>query len=108
MPSLRVQSVAPARAGLESWVSRSREGKRRMSKLAIHCSSASQHWATPDDLLLTLAREFRFNYDPCPLHSDFDGLALSWKGRRVFCNPPYGPKIRAFLERDLRLILLCS
>lgn len=22
-----------------------------------------------------------------------------WSGKRVFCNPPYGPEIRKFLER---------
>jgi site-specific DNA-methyltransferase (adenine-specific) len=48
-----------------------------------------------------LDKEFHFDYDPCPLRSKVDGLAVSWAGRRVFCNPPYGPKIRSFLERGL-------
>lgn len=26
---------------------------------------------------------------------------LSWLGRRVYCNPPYGPKIWSFLEKRL-------
>jgi len=33
-----------------------------------------------------------------------DGLSelfVSWRGKRVFCNPPYGPGIRAWLERGL-------
>ena len=30
-----------------------------------------------------------------------DGLATRWDGRRVFCNPPYGPGLAKWLERGL-------
>ena len=30
-------------------------------------------WKTPDDLYKKLDDEFNFDFDPCPLHSDFDG-----------------------------------
>jgi hypothetical protein len=63
-----------------------------------HFSSASVHWATPADTYAALDTEFCFDYDPCPLRAEVDGLAVSWKGRRVFCNPPYGPDLRKFLE----------
>jgi hypothetical protein len=66
-----------------------------------HFSSASEHWATPAETYSALDSEFHFDYDPCPLRSEEDGLRQSWAGKRVYCNPPYGPKIRAFLERGL-------
>jgi site-specific DNA-methyltransferase (adenine-specific) len=49
-----------------------------------------------------LDAEFRFDFDPCPLGGDKDGtspLFVPWEGKRVYCNPPYGPGIRPFLER---------
>lgn len=71
---------------------------------AIHFSSASDRWATPPDVLAALEREFHFDFDPCPLDGTEDGLAtlfVSWAGRRVFCNPPYGPGLGNWLERGL-------
>ena len=48
----------------------------------------SDHWATPDWLYNMLNEEFSFDFDPCPLHSDFDGLTMKW-GKSNFINPPY-------------------
>lgn len=62
-------------------------------------SSKSDHWATPADLFATLNAEFAFDFDPCPLLSDFDGLKDAWHGR-AFCNPPYS-KIAEFLRKGL-------
>lgn len=65
-------------------------------------SSASDRWATPPDVYAALDREFGFNFDPCPLDGDGDGLAqlfCEWRGKRVFCNPPYGPGIGEWLKR---------
>jgi len=45
-------------------------------------------WATPKWLYDELDAEFHFNFDPCPLHADFDGLAIGW-GVSNFVNPPY-------------------
>ena len=67
--------------------------------LSVHYSSASEHWATPKDVYAALDAEFHFDYDPCPLRSETDGLKESWTGRRVYCNPPYGPAIRKFLDK---------
>ena len=67
-------------------------------------SSASEEWSTPVDVYAALNTEFRFNFDPCPLGGGIDGtnqLFCVWRGKRVFCNPPYGHKVRAFLERAL-------
>lgn len=62
----------------------------------------SWEWPTPKDFYDLLDDEFSFNFDPCPLGGNIDGrstLFSDWRGKRVFCNPPYGPEIRKFLER---------
>ena len=76
-------------------------------------SSQSVEWATPVGVYDALHAEFRFDLDPCPLNGNHDGLSslfLSWTGKRVFCNPPYGPGIGRWLERaheaDLAVYLL--
>lgn len=54
--------------------------------------------ATPPEVYECLNAEFAFTLDPCPLDTSAtagaplwgkDGLARSWTGERVFCNPPY-------------------
>ena len=65
-------------------------------------SAATEEWATPKEVYAELDREFGFTFDPCPLGGESDGTATlfcDWRGQRVFCNPPYGPGIRPFLER---------
>jgi site-specific DNA-methyltransferase (adenine-specific) len=51
-------------------------------------NEASNHWETPDWLYNELNKEFNFDFDPCPLHSTFDGLTIEWGGCN-FVNPPY-------------------
>lgn len=51
-------------------------------------SSQSDNWRTPEKLYEKLNKEFDFDFDPCPINSDFDGLNICW-GRRNFINPPY-------------------
>lgn len=53
-------------------------------------------WETPPDLYRTLNREFKFTLDPASTPENVlvgkapkDGLAMSWAGERVYCNPPY-------------------
>lgn len=65
----------------------------------VHFSAMTVHWPTPRSLYQALNTEFSFDLDPCPLDAKEDGLTMSWKGRRVFCNPPYGPGIRPFLDK---------
>jgi hypothetical protein len=48
----------------------------------------SDHWETPEKLYNELKAEFNFDFDPCPLHADFDGLKVDW-GKSNFINPPY-------------------
>ena len=51
-------------------------------------SSDHDDWATPKDEYDKLNKEFKFDFDPCPLNSTFDGLKVDWK-KRNFINPPY-------------------
>ena len=70
--------------------------------------SATVEWATPQGVYEQLNREFCFDFDPCPLTGGSDGLArllTPWAGKRVFCNPPYGPNLRPWLERALEASL---
>lgn len=53
----------------------------------------SDNWATPKDFYDKLNNEFNFDFDPCPLHSDFDGLSTDW-GKRNFINPPYSRNLK--------------
>lgn len=64
--------------------------------------SQSVEWPTPHKVYSALDAEFKFDFDPCPTDGFEDGLATlftSWRGKRVFCNPPYGPQIRKWLAR---------
>ena len=75
-----------------------------MTHRRVLFSSASDRWATPPEVYKTLDDEFGFDFDPCPLDGTEDGLAplySHWDGRKVFCNPPYGPGIGKWLERGL-------
>jgi len=66
--------------------------------------SESVEWSTPAALYAKLNAEFHFDFDPCPLNGNNNGLAIlltPWRGKRVFCNPPYGPKVGKWLERGL-------
>ena len=53
----------------------------------------SDNWATPESLYNELDKEFNFDFDPCPLYSSFDGLAIQW-GKSNFINPPYSRKLK--------------
>lgn len=50
-------------------------------------------WETPDWLYQQLNAEFNFDFDPCPLKADFDGLQAEW-GQSNFVNPPYNRKAK--------------
>ena len=66
--------------------------------------SSNDSWSTPMSVYFDLNKEFNFNFDPCPLNSNFnsenitlfksskpeifDGLQVDW-GSSTFVNPPY-------------------
>lgn len=59
---------------------------------------------TPKALYDDLDGEFSFDFDPCPLNADFDGLKIDW-GKHVFINPPYTRgQIKLWLEKGLNEI----
>ena len=53
----------------------------------------SDNWATPKELYDKLNAEFKFDFDPCPLRSDFDGLVIEW-GKSNYINPPYSRQLK--------------
>lgn len=75
-------------------------------------SSVSGDWATPVQLMEALRTEFPFTMDACAsagnhqaeewFGEDSDGLgAVEWRGV-VWCNPPYGREIEAWIEKAIR------
>ena len=59
------------------------------------------NWATPNNLYNELDKEFNFDFDPCPLFADFDGLKIDW-GKRNFINPPYTRRLKeAFVKKAI-------
>lgn len=67
-------------------------------------STGKDDWETPADLFAELHKEFNFTIDAAASDSNHklpryytqetDGLAQSWAGERVFCNPPYSRKTK--------------
>lgn len=72
-------------------------------------SSATDLWATPQDLFNELDKEFNFNLDPCAIPEnakcerfftpEINGLSQNWGGANVFCNPPYGREIYSWVKK---------
>ena len=75
-------------------------------------SSKTELWETPQALFESLDREFHFTVDSCatpenakcPLFftPELNGLSQNWGGHTVWCNPPYGPKIKDWVEKASR------
>lgn len=75
-------------------------------------SSATDDWATPEDIFQELDKEFHFTLDPCADASNHkceryfdkavDGLSQNWGGYKVFCNPPYGRELPKWVEKSFR------
>ena len=72
-------------------------------------SSENEVWATPQDFYNKLDEEFDFDLDPCAISENAkcetfftpeqDGLKQNWGGYYVFCTPPYGRKIKDWVEK---------
>lgn len=83
----------------------------RSTKLESFHSQKHQTWKTPSEIYSELDSEFHFDFDPCPPDPTFDGLAVCWEGRRVYCNPPYNniaPWLAKAKEADVAVFLLPS
>lgn len=80
----------------------------RAKVMAVHYSSETGEWATPQDLFDLLAVEFAFTLDVCAtadnakcdryFTEDDDGLAQDWTGV-CWMNPPYGDAIRKWVQK---------
>ena len=55
-------------------------------------------WRTPKALYQVLDAEFSFDFDPCPVKPNFNGLESKW-GTTNFVNPPYGRDIRKWIQK---------
>ena len=72
-------------------------------------SSAKTDWCTPQALFDALDAEFGFTLDAAATERSAkcerfftkagNGLAQSWGGGCVFCNPPYGREIGAWVKK---------
>lgn len=72
-------------------------------------SSKTDLWTTPWNFFEKLNDEFRFTLDPCSTHENSkcnkhftieeDGLLQDWSNEVVFCNPPYGRKIKDWVKK---------
>ena len=59
-------------------------------------------WETPKELYDKLDQEFNFDFDPCPIRSDFDGLQIEW-GKSNYVNPPYSRTLKeAFIRKAFK------
>lgn len=59
----------------------------------------SDNYATPQRFYKKLDAEFKFDFDPCPLRSETDGLITEWNGN-IYINPPYS-NIEPFLLKAI-------
>ena len=76
---------------------------------AAAMTSDRADWETPRDLFDRLDAFWNFDLDAAAsdenhLCADYftretDGLAHSWEGHRVWCNPPYGRDISLWVEK---------
>ena len=72
-------------------------------------SSKTDLWSTPWDFFEKLNDEFHFTLDTCSTHENAkcykhftieeDGLLQDWGNEVVFCNPPYGRKIKDWVKK---------
>jgi phage N-6-adenine-methyltransferase len=79
-----------------------RRHRRDRRRLAVHFSSKTCEWSTPQELFDRLNSEHGFTLDACATAENAkcprfytqadDGLTQRWTGR-VWCNPPYGRQI---------------
>tara|TARA_R110000823_G_C15753121_1_gene482092 strand:+ start:187 stop:624 length:438 start_codon:yes stop_codon:yes gene_type:complete len=65
----------------------------------IQGTRESDHYATPIKFYNKLNNEFSFDYDPCPLRSEIDGLKTNWIGN-IYINPPYS-NIEPFIKKGI-------
>ena len=83
--------------------------RAQLGKMAVHYSSKSTGWETPQDFYERLNNAFQFDLDPCATQEtakcqnyfteEDDGLFKDWSRQRVFMNPPYGREIGKWVKK---------
>ncbi len=91
--------MSPVRAKRASRHSARAKPTKKSSFSSVHFHSDRQDWSTPQELFDRLNDEFDLIWDVCattqnaklPLYwtPEIDGLSADWRGKQVFCNPPY-------------------
>jgi site-specific DNA-methyltransferase (adenine-specific) len=86
--------------------------KKNLKMDKVMFSFANDVWATPQEFFDALDREFCFTLDACALPENAKckryftpqtgGLVQDWQEHTVLCNPPYGRKITAWVEKCYR------
>lgn len=84
-------------------------GERKSRLTAGMFTSTTDLWNTPQAFFDELNAEFHFTLDPCANDDNHkcdkyyteqqDGLLQDWGGQIVFCNPPYGRAIGAWVRK---------
>lgn len=62
-----------------------------------------ESFKTPHSFLMELDQEFKFDCDPCPFESEYDGLSVKW-GKSNWVNPPF-KKADLFVRKALSEML---
>ena len=75
----------------------------------VHFSSATDNWATPQDLFDAWDAVYNFEVDVCASEENAkcksyytkeqDGLAQDWSNKRCWMNPPYGREIGKWMKK---------
>ena len=78
------------------------------NKMAVHFSSETDMWATPQKLFDELSEQFDFQTDVCAIPEnakcptyftpEMDGLSQDWVGV-CWMNPPYGREIGKWVKK---------
>lgn len=88
-----------------------------MSYVTHYAGKRDQRWTTPRDFFLLLDARFNFTLDGAadaetallPNWRGSESMFVSWRGERVFCNPPW-KRIAEFVEfapeADLAVLLV--
>jgi site-specific DNA-methyltransferase (adenine-specific) len=110
--SIKCKEFAPKSTARELQNGKQKQVEEMAGSKRIHkgiFSSNSSEWATPKEFFNVLNAEFNFTLDPCAtaknakcakfFTKEENGLLQSWKGERVFCNPPYGKEISAWVKK---------
>jgi site-specific DNA-methyltransferase (adenine-specific) len=76
---------------------------------SVHFQSNTPEWSTQQNLYDELNKKYKFTLDPCCTKENAkckkfytkkeNGLVQSWKGERVFMNPPYGRVIGQWIKK---------